>query len=92
MPASCPPSRKARRRAFRLWLMSPRAYRDREASVSLLQRCRSGGRRRLTARQWFVCTDVPSPTIGSGWGRGAGWFFTAVARLTNACVLSYLVS
>eukprot|EP00966_Prymnesium_polylepis_P279551 6458019-Prymnesium_polylepis.1 len=42
-------SRGQSRRAFRLRLMSPRAYRDREAKVSLFQRCRSGGRRRLTA-------------------------------------------
>eukprot|EP00966_Prymnesium_polylepis_P013291 306615-Prymnesium_polylepis.1 len=27
----------------------PRAYRDRRVKVNLLQRCRSGGRRRLTA-------------------------------------------
>eukprot|EP00966_Prymnesium_polylepis_P062606 1452912-Prymnesium_polylepis.1 len=49
MSASCPPTLEASRRAFRLRLMSPRAYRDREAKVTLFQRCRSGGRRRLTA-------------------------------------------
>eukprot|EP00966_Prymnesium_polylepis_P286931 6627614-Prymnesium_polylepis.1 len=37
MPASCPPALEASRRAFRLRLMSPRVYRDREAKVSLLQ-------------------------------------------------------
>eukprot|EP00966_Prymnesium_polylepis_P026634 614606-Prymnesium_polylepis.1 len=44
--------------AFRLRLMSPRAYRDREANVSLLQRYRSGGRRCLTAP--MLCTDAPA--------------------------------
>eukprot|EP00966_Prymnesium_polylepis_P284094 6562856-Prymnesium_polylepis.1 len=61
--------------------MSPRAYRDREAKVSLLQRCRSGGRRRLTAPMLF--TDAP--TFGSGWGLH-GIFFNGRRRLTDACV------
>eukprot|EP00966_Prymnesium_polylepis_P131844 3048719-Prymnesium_polylepis.1 len=61
--------------------MSPRAYRDREAKVSLLQRCRSGGRRRLTAP--MLCTDAP--TIGSGWGLH-GMLFYCRRRLTDACV------
>eukprot|EP00966_Prymnesium_polylepis_P247353 5719538-Prymnesium_polylepis.1 len=47
------------------------AYRDRRVNVSLLQRCRSGGRRRLTA--------------GRGGGY-MGWFLTAVWGLrTLAC-------
>ena len=81
MPASCPPTLEASRRAFRLRLMSPRAYRDREAKVSLLQRCRSGGRRRLTAP--MLCTDAP--TIGSGWGLH-GMVFYGRRGLANACV------
>eukprot|EP00966_Prymnesium_polylepis_P180999 4192413-Prymnesium_polylepis.1 len=62
MSVSCPLTLEASRRPFRLRLMSLRAYRDREANVSLLQHCRSGGRRRrLTAP--MLCTDAP--TIGS---------------------------
>eukprot|EP00966_Prymnesium_polylepis_P242612 5610424-Prymnesium_polylepis.1 len=57
-------------------LMSPRAYRAREAKVSLLQRCRSGGRRRLTVP--MLCADAP--TIGLGW-RLYGMVFTAVGGL-----------
>eukprot|EP00966_Prymnesium_polylepis_P073669 1710085-Prymnesium_polylepis.1 len=61
--------------------MSPRAYRDREANVSLLQRCWSGGGPRLTAST--VCTDTP--TIWSGW-RLYGMVFNDRTGLTNACV------
>ena len=81
MPASCARGGEGSRRTFRLRLMSPRAHRDREAKVSLLQRCRSGGRRRLTAP--MLCTDAP--TIGSGWGLH-GMVFYGRRRLTNACV------
>eukprot|EP00966_Prymnesium_polylepis_P073464 1705326-Prymnesium_polylepis.1 len=63
--------------------MSPRAYRDSEAKVSLLQRYRSGGRRRLKAL--MLCTDAQA--IGSGWGRH-GMFFYGRRRLTDACVCS----
>eukprot|EP00966_Prymnesium_polylepis_P120187 2777141-Prymnesium_polylepis.2 len=62
--------------------MSPRAYRDREAKESLLQRCRSGGRRRLTAP--MLCTDAP--TIGSGWGlHGMGFYGRRRPLRTRAC-------
>eukprot|EP00966_Prymnesium_polylepis_P070953 1648220-Prymnesium_polylepis.1 len=61
--------------------MSPRAYRGREAKVSLLQRCRRGGRRRLTAP--MLCTDAPA--IESGW-RLYGMGFYGRRGITNACV------
>ena len=81
MPASCARGGEGSRRTFRLRLMSPRAYRDREAKVSLLQRCRSGGRRRLTAP--MLCTGAWA--VVSGWGLH-GMVFSGRRGLTNACV------
>eukprot|EP00966_Prymnesium_polylepis_P231106 5348169-Prymnesium_polylepis.1 len=66
--------------------MSPRAYRDREAKVNLLQSRRSGGRRRLTAP--MLCTERRPPAIGSSGWRLYGMVFygRTCRRLTNSCV------
>ena len=51
-PMQCtdaPAENRVRRASSAAVVTLPRAYRDRRVKVSLLQRCRSGGRRRLTA-------------------------------------------
>ena len=60
MPSSCPPTLEASRRAFRLRLMSPRVSRDRRVTVSLPQRCRSGGHNRWAAAQRRRRSSSPS--------------------------------
>eukprot|EP00966_Prymnesium_polylepis_P182554 4229732-Prymnesium_polylepis.1 len=58
-----PAENRVRRASSAPAVTPPCAYRDRRVKVSLLPRCRSGGRRRLTVP--MLCTDAHA--IGSGW-------------------------
>eukprot|EP00966_Prymnesium_polylepis_P044764 1036812-Prymnesium_polylepis.1 len=63
----------------------PCAYRDRRVKVSLLQRCRSGGRRRLTVPTVCIRTLICQSGRVGGY---MGWVFTAVGGLQGPVLCS----